>query len=66
MAKATKEAVMTLLVLIELLVIVVLTVSLLRALASDNIRTPSETRFQKAPIVVAKAASTRKYFRRHL
>jgi hypothetical protein len=57
---------MTLLVLIELLVIVILTISLARALASDNHRSQSETRFKKAPIVVARAASTRKYFRRHL
>jgi hypothetical protein len=57
---------MTLLVSIELLVIVVLTISLARALASENPRSQSESRFQKAPIVVARAASTRKYFRRHL
>jgi hypothetical protein len=57
---------MTLLIVIELLVIVILTISLARALASDNHRSQSETRFKKAPIVVARAASTRKYFRRHL
>jgi hypothetical protein len=57
---------MTLLVLIELLVIVVLTVGLVRAFTGYHDRSNSETRFQKAPIIVARAASTRKYFRRHL
>jgi len=57
---------MTVLVLIELLVIVVLTISLVRALARHTLHNQSETRFQRAPIVVARAASTRKYFRRHL
>lgn len=57
---------MTLLVLLELVVIVVLTIGLARTLVSYNLRNHSETRFQKAPIVVAKAASTRKYFRRYL
>jgi hypothetical protein len=66
MTKETKEAEMTVLVLIELLVIVVLAIGLARALASNNSRNHSETRFQKAPIIVARAVSIRKYFRRHL
>jgi len=57
---------MTILVLMELLVIVFLTISLARTVASYNSRSHSKTRFQKAPIVVARAASIRKYYRRHL
>ena len=57
---------MTLLKLLELLVVVILTISLARTLVSYNSHNQSGTRFQKAPIVVARAASTRKYFRRHL
>lgn len=57
---------MTFLILFELLVIVVLAIGLARALTGNNPRKNSETRFRKAPIVVARAASTRKYFRRHL
>ena len=57
---------MTLLQLLELVVIVILTISLARTLASNNSYTHSETRSQKAPIVVARAVSIRKYFRRRL
>jgi hypothetical protein len=60
-----KEAMMTFLVFISLLVIAVLAVGLGRDLASYTSRGPSGTRFQKTSIVVAKATSTRKYFRRY-
>jgi hypothetical protein len=57
---------MTFLGFIALLVIAILVVGLIREIAGYTSRGPSGTRFQKAPIIVAKATSTRKYFRRYL
>lgn len=57
---------MTFLVFVALLVIAILAIGLGRELASYSSNNRSWTRLQKAPIVVAKATSVRKYFRRHL
>ena len=57
---------MTFLVFVALLVIAILAIGLARELASYSSNKRCETRPQNVPIVVAKATSVRRYFRRRL
>ena len=57
---------MTFLVFVALLVIAILAIGLGRELASYSSNKRLEARLQKVPIVVAKATSVRRYFRRRL
>jgi hypothetical protein len=64
--KIKKEALMTFLMFIALLVIAALAIGLVRELASYSSNNRSGISSQKVPIAVAKATSVRRYFRRQL